>query len=69
MRLEPSTGIFDPALTFDLVVNLHFSQQSLDGIVVHQPRAPAFTTSGLLDYVVELIVCENKVRLYHSSSR
>ncbi|KAG1842747.1 hypothetical protein DFJ58DRAFT_731906 [Suillus subalutaceus] len=36
------------------------SQQSLDGIVVHQPRAPMFTTSGLLDYVVELIVCEDK---------
>ncbi|KAG1726790.1 uncharacterized protein EDB91DRAFT_1086647 [Suillus paluster] len=37
------------------------SQQSLDSIVVHQPQAPIFTTSGLLDYVVELIVCEDKV--------
>ncbi|KAG1893156.1 uncharacterized protein F5891DRAFT_1196785 [Suillus fuscotomentosus] len=36
------------------------SQGSLDGIVVHQPRAPVFTTSGLLDYIVELVVCEDK---------
>lgn len=38
-----------------------FSQGSLDGVVVHQPRAPTFTTSGLLDYIVELVVCEDKV--------
>ncbi|KAG2102166.1 hypothetical protein BD769DRAFT_1393713 [Suillus cothurnatus] len=35
-------------------------QGSLDGIVVHQPWAPVFTTSSLLDYIVELVVYEDK---------
>lgn len=37
-------------------------QGSLDGVVVRQDRTPAFTTDGLLDYIVELIVCEDKVK-------
>jgi hypothetical protein len=42
---------------------LHSSggQGSLDDIVIRQPRVPAFSTSGLLDYLVELVVCEDHV--------
>jgi hypothetical protein len=39
------------------------SQGSLDNIVTRQPRAPAFSTDGLVDYIVELVVCEDKVRI------
>ena len=40
--------------------NLSLSQGSLDNIVTRQPRAPPFSTDGLVDYLVELVVCEDK---------
>ena len=36
-------------------------QGTLDGNVVVQPRVPPFTSAGLLDYIVELVVCEDEV--------
>ena len=42
-------------------------QGSLDDIVTRQPRAPPFSTTGLLDYLVELVVCEDKVEISDSS--
>jgi hypothetical protein len=36
-------------------------QGSLDGIVIRQPRPPTFSTAGLLDYIIELIVEEDEV--------
>jgi hypothetical protein len=57
---ELLSGMFVHISTKDLIANHCSSQATLDGIIVHQSRAPAFTTSGLLDYVVELIVCEDK---------
>ena len=39
-------------------------QGTLDGSVIVQPRVPPFTTIGLLDYIVELVVCEDKVKIY-----
>jgi hypothetical protein len=33
----------------------------LDGMVVVQSHVPPFTTAGLLDYIVELVVCEDEV--------
>lgn len=35
-------------------------QGSLDGIVNRQPRPPSFSTAGLLDYIIELIVEEDE---------
>lgn len=29
-------------------------------MVTRQPRAPPFSTDGLVDYLVELVVCEDK---------
>jgi len=43
--------------------NLPPSQGSLDDIVTRQPCAPPFSTDGLLDYLVELVVCEDKVNI------
>jgi hypothetical protein len=57
---ELLSGMLVHISTKDLMTNHGYSQATLDAIIVHQPRAPAFTTSGLLDYVVELIVCEDK---------
>ena len=37
---------------------LRYEQATLDGSIT---KVPAFTTNGLLDYMVELIVCEDKV--------
>ena len=36
-------------------------QGTLDGTVVVQSRVLPFTTTGLLDYIVELVVCEDEV--------
>ncbi|KAM6489570.1 hypothetical protein JOM56_014989, partial [Amanita muscaria] len=35
-------------------------QTTLDGVVTRQPRPPAFTTDGLLDYIIELVVSEDE---------
>jgi len=41
------------------------AQATLDGVLV--PKVPAFTKSGLMDYIVELIVSEDEVRPIVSS--
>ena len=40
-------------------------QSSLDSIVSHEPKKPPFTKCGLLDYIVQLIVCEDEVCSVH----
>ena len=39
-------------------------QETLDDTVVVQSCVPHFTTAGLLDYIVELVVCEDEARIY-----
>ena len=39
-------------------------QGTLDGSVIVQPCVPPFTTIGLLDYIIELAVCEDEVKVY-----
>lgn len=36
-------------------------QGTLDSSVIVQPHVPPFTTVGLLDYIVELVVCKDEV--------
>jgi hypothetical protein len=38
-------------------------QGTLDGTVTHEPRMPVFTTNGMLDYIIELVVSEDNVHL------
>ena len=38
-----------------------FRQTNLDGVVSNSPKLPVFTTNGLLDFVIEMIVCEDEV--------
>jgi hypothetical protein len=40
---------------------LSFSQTSLDSIVTHEVKCPAFTNAGLKDYIIELVICEDEV--------
>ena len=40
-------------------------QGTLYASVLQHPRVPAFTTDGLLDYIVELIVSEDEVMQYY----
>lgn len=40
-------------------------QGTLDGNVAVLPRVPPFTSAGLLDYIVELVVCEDEVCLLY----
>ena len=37
------------------------SQGSLDSIVTREPKRPHFTMRGLMDYIVQLIVCKDEV--------
>ena len=39
-------------------------QSSLDSIVTCEPKRPQFTTRSLMDYIVQLIVCEDEVCLH-----
>lgn len=39
----------------------HLLQSSLDSIVSCEPKRPPFTMHGLMDYIVQVIICENKV--------
>ncbi|KAG2346979.1 hypothetical protein BDR05DRAFT_945396 [Suillus weaverae] len=57
---------FKGACCKNLQIPMHI-QGSLDGIVVHQPWAPIFTTSSLLDYIVKLVVCEDKDILHQEA--
>lgn len=41
-------------------------QGTLDGAVTREPRMPLFSTDGLLDYVIELVVSEDNVRSCNS---
>jgi len=45
-------------------ISSSLTQSTLDGVVSTQPRVPQFTTAGLLDYIVELVVCEDEVRIF-----
>lgn len=39
------------------------TQTSLDSVVTCEPKGPPFTNAGLLDYIVEFIVCEDEAFL------
>lgn len=41
-------------------------QGTLDNVVTTQPRTPPFTSAGLLNYIVELVVNEDDVCIYLS---
>jgi hypothetical protein len=36
-------------------------QTTLDSAITWEARIPAFSTKGLLDFIVKLVVCEDKV--------
>jgi len=38
-------------------------QTTLDGSLTHQPHVPPFTSKGLIDYLVQLIVTEDEAFL------
>ena len=40
-------------------------QETLDGNVIMQPQVPPFTFAGLLEYIVELVVYEDKVHPFN----
>ena len=42
-------------------------QSTLDGSITRQPRAPPFTSLGMLDYLVELVVSEDDVCIFHDN--
>ena len=39
-------------------------QGTLDSVVTKNPRPPAFTQAGLLDFIIELVVLGDKVHIY-----
>jgi hypothetical protein len=42
-----------------------FSQTLLEGVVTREAKCPVFTKAGLMDYIIELIICEDKVSKTH----
>ena len=43
--------------------NFSLTQTSLTGIVTHEPKCPAFMNMGLLDYIIQLVVCKDEVSM------
>jgi hypothetical protein len=55
---------YHPSVAYDITIMLlmlPLSQGSLDNIVIRQPCVPPFSMDGLVNYLVELVVCEDKV--------
>lgn len=50
-------------LSFTYIVQFSERQGTLDSIITKQPRTPPFSTLGLLDYLVELVVSKDDVRM------
>ena len=41
---------------------MHYSSQtSLEGIVTQEAKSPIFTNARLMDYIIELVICEDEV--------
>jgi hypothetical protein len=59
---SPSTSILAYSKKASSNIFDKFSQLILDGAINCQPRVPTFTSEGLMDYMVQLVVCEDKVR-------
>ena len=50
-------------LTLNVMYMSRLQQSNLDQVVRREPKQPPFTVSGLLDYIVELIVFEDEAFL------
>lgn len=37
------------------------SQMTLEGVVTREAKSPVFTNAGLMDYIIELVICEDEV--------
>ena len=59
--LERNIPMHDRAIP-DAEPESKMKQGTLDSAITREARIPAFSTKGLLDYIIELIVCEDKVR-------
>ena len=44
-----------------MAVTYSLTQTTLDGSISTLPRIPQFTVAGLLDHIVEFVVCEDEV--------
>jgi hypothetical protein len=58
--LERNISMHDRAIP-DAEPKSKMKQTTLDKAITREARIPAFTTKGLLDFIVELVVCEDKV--------
>ena len=42
-------------------VTCYSSQTSLEGVVTREAKSPLFTNAGLMDYIIELVICKDEV--------
>jgi ligand-binding sensor protein len=59
-----STSILTDIIRSDRICSER--QGTLDSVVTKQPRTPPYTSAGLLDYIVELVVSEDDVCIIYS---
>lgn len=60
-RVPPTDG-FVPFLIRSLDTDSpRLSQTHLEGVVTREPRSATFSTVGLLDHIIELVICEDEV--------
>lgn len=59
--------LLNPPLAYSVQIApklFSLTQTSLDSIVKHEPKVPLFSNAGLIDHIIELIVCEDEVSRY-----
>lgn len=55
------------ALPRPVTTSKELVQGNLDGVVIREMHPPTFSTAGLIDYIVQLIVEEDEVSKYSLS--
>jgi hypothetical protein len=60
-QVDLSWYVINYMILIVLIAVLQYRQSTLDNIIVHQARIPEFSTAGLTDFLVELVVTEDKV--------
>jgi hypothetical protein len=44
-----------------MLIKFSLTQTHLEGVIIHKPKIPAFSNPGLLNHIIELIICEDEV--------
>jgi hypothetical protein len=44
-----------------MLIKFSLTQTCLEGVIICEPKIPAFSNLGLLDHIIELIICKDEL--------